>query len=67
MTITLFLFLETSNDVNANTLESIIQQTKLLGESPQITVGKNPSDIQVNQDTGKIYVANKDSGDSHCN
>jgi YVTN family beta-propeller protein len=49
------------NKVNAQTLESITQQRKLLGGGPQIMVGSAPADIKVNIHTNKIYVANRGS------
>ena len=49
------------NIVNARTLQSITKERKSLGNGPQIMVGKFPMDIQVNQVTGKIYVANTGS------
>lgn len=52
------LLLVTYNNVSAQTLESINLQKKLLGGSPQITIGQGPIDIQINEITNKIYVAN---------
>jgi DNA-binding beta-propeller fold protein YncE len=50
-----------SNNVNAQTLESITQNRELLAKTPQIMVGKAPADIQINIQTNKIYVANQRS------
>lgn len=57
----IFLVLVACNNVNARTLESIIKERISLGNGPQIMVGKFPMDIQVNQATDKIYVANAGS------
>jgi YVTN family beta-propeller protein len=49
-------------DVNANgqhSLESIKRVTPF--DTPQIIVGNRPADVQINQQTHKIYVANKAS------
>jgi YVTN family beta-propeller protein len=62
VSIIMSLLLGACSSVDAQTLESITQQRKSLGEGPQITVGKGPTDIQVNEATNKIYVANRDSG-----
>jgi len=51
----------TCNNVDAQTLESITQQRKLLEGGPQIIVGSSPADIKVNIHTNKIYVANRES------
>jgi len=42
-------------------IESINNLSRVLAQTPQITVGADPTDIQINTDTGKIYVANKGS------
>ena len=56
------MLLVASNDVKAQTLESITQQRKSLGErDTQFTVGVFPVDIKINQYTNKIYVANQES------
>ncbi len=41
--------------------ESISNLSRLLAQTPQITVGKDPTDIQINIDTGKIYVSDRGS------
>jgi YVTN family beta-propeller protein len=55
-----FVLLVTCNNVNvyAQTLEAISHQRILLEGTPQITAGYRPTDIQINQATNKIYVAN---------
>jgi DNA-binding beta-propeller fold protein YncE len=49
------------NNVNAQTIESRTGQKELLVDSPQIMVGRVPTDIKINQYTNKIYVANSES------
>ncbi len=58
VTILVSVLLVARNNVNAQTLESISQQEKSLGNIPQIIVGEDPRDIEINKDTNKIYVAN---------
>ena len=49
------------NNVNAQTLDTITQQRESLENIPQIIVGNTPTDIQINNYTNKIYVANQGS------
>lgn len=49
------------NNVNAQTLESITQQRKSVGECRQIMIGETPSDMQINYRTNKIYVTDTPS------
>jgi YVTN family beta-propeller protein len=44
---------------NAQSLGPNTLYRKSLGKGPEITVGGNPVDIQINRETNKIYVANE--------
>jgi hypothetical protein len=53
------VILAVSNNVTAQAPETEIREWKdSLEKQPQIVVGNSPSDIQINEDVNKIYVAN---------
>ena len=51
-----------SNNVKAQTLETITNERKAFENNPQIKVGIAPSNIAINNITNKIYVTNARSG-----
>src|SRR5215469_1560215 len=61
VTILMSVLLVACNNVRAAETTEIREWKESLERQPQIVVGHNPSDIEINEDANKIYVASRGS------